>query len=156
MLDLTGHMIIWGGLFAHGDGSTGLMKVVLCYALPTVCQITIKNVQVQLTVKGKTTPDNYTPTPKSSCAQHVVVLKWSVSLAPNHRPMFMDDNARPHRARIVQHVLQQKAVQTISWPAMSPDMNPLEHVWDFIGRKINRLSLMKVFTIALKCRVFRF
>jgi hypothetical protein len=38
MLDLTGHMIIWGGLFAHGDGSTGLMKVVFCYALPTVVQ----------------------------------------------------------------------------------------------------------------------
>jgi hypothetical protein len=33
MLDLIGHMIIWGGLFAHGDGST-----VLCYALPTVVQ----------------------------------------------------------------------------------------------------------------------
>jgi hypothetical protein len=39
------------------------------------CQITIKNVQVQLTVKGKTTPESYTPTPKSSCAQNVVVLK---------------------------------------------------------------------------------
>ena len=39
------------------------------------CQITIKNVQVQLTVKGKTTPDSYTPTPKSSCDQNVVVLK---------------------------------------------------------------------------------
>jgi hypothetical protein len=39
------------------------------------CQITIKNVQVQLTVKGKTNPDSYTPTPKSSCAQNVVVLK---------------------------------------------------------------------------------
>ena len=38
MLDLTGHMIIWGGLFAHVDGSTGLMKVVFCYALPTVVQ----------------------------------------------------------------------------------------------------------------------
>ena len=38
MLDLTGHMIIWGGLFAHGDGSTGLMKVVFYYALPTVVQ----------------------------------------------------------------------------------------------------------------------
>ena len=46
-------------------------------------------------------------------------------------PMSMDDNARPHRARIVQHFLQQEAVQTISWPAMS-------HVWDFIGRKINQ------------------
>ena len=39
------------------------------------CQITIKNVQFQLTVKGKTTPDSYIPTPKSSCAQNVVVLK---------------------------------------------------------------------------------
>ena len=28
MLDLTDHMIIWGGLFAHGDGSTGVIKVV--------------------------------------------------------------------------------------------------------------------------------
>ena len=28
-------------------------------------QITIKNVQVQLTVKGKTTPDSYTPPPKA-------------------------------------------------------------------------------------------
>jgi hypothetical protein len=27
---------------------------------------------------------------------------------------------------------------TIPWPAMSPDMNPIEHVWDFIGRKINQ------------------
>jgi transposase len=92
------------------------------------CQIIIKNVQVQLTVKGKTTPDSYTPTPKSSCAQNVVDLK----------PMFMDDNAWRHRALIVQHFLQQEAVQTIPWPAMSPDMNPIEHVWNFIGRKINQ------------------
>jgi hypothetical protein len=30
---------------------------------------------VKLTVKGKTTPDSYTHTPKSSCAQNVVILK---------------------------------------------------------------------------------
>jgi hypothetical protein len=36
---------------------------------------------------------------------------------------------------IVQPFIQQEAVQTIPWPAMSPDMNPIEHVWDFIGRK---------------------
>jgi hypothetical protein len=44
------------------------------------------------------------------------------------RPMFMDDNARPHRAQIVQHFLQQEAVQTIPWPAMSPDMNPMSNL----------------------------
>jgi hypothetical protein len=37
MLDLTGHMIIWGGLFAHGDGSTGLMSRFL---LRPTCQPT--------------------------------------------------------------------------------------------------------------------
>ena len=52
--------------------------------------------------------------------------------------MFMDVKARPHEARIVQHFLQQEDVQTIQWPAMSLDMNPIEHVWDFIGRKINQ------------------
>jgi hypothetical protein len=35
-------------------------------------------------------------------------------------------------------VLQQDAVQTIPWPAMSPDMNHIENVWDFITRKINQ------------------
>ena len=51
--------------------------------------------------------------------------------------MFMDDNSKPQRARIVNFVLQE-AVQTIPWPAMSPDMNPIEHVCDFIDRKNNQ------------------
>jgi hypothetical protein len=29
------------------------------------CQITIKNVQIHFGVKGKTTPDSYTPPPKA-------------------------------------------------------------------------------------------
>ncbi len=54
-----------------------------------------------------------------------------------NRPIFMDDNARPHRAGIVTDFLEQEAIETMEWPAMSPDMNPIEHVWDYIGRKIN-------------------
>lgn len=26
----------------------------------------------------------------------------------------------------------------IDWPPQSPDMNPIEHVWDYIGRKIEK------------------
>ena len=54
------------------------------------------------------------------------------------RPIFMDDNARPHRARLVRAFLQQEAIDTLEWPVISPDMNPIEHVWDFIGRKLNQ------------------
>jgi hypothetical protein len=34
---------------------------------------------------------------------------------------------------------QQEAIDTIPWPAMSPDMNPIEHVWDCIGTEDGRL-----------------
>jgi transposase len=49
----------------------------------------------------------------------------------------MDDNARPHRAHIVQDYLQQEAIELIPWPAVSPVLNPIEYLWDYLGRKVN-------------------
>jgi hypothetical protein len=55
-----------------------------------------------------------------------------VSHFDNHaladRPMFMDDNARPHRARIVQHFSQQGAVLNFSANKV-PYMLYRVHVW---------------------------
>jgi transposase len=48
----------------------------------------------------------------------------------------MDDNARPHRSRAVTAYLQSEAVTSVPWPAMSPDFNPIEHIWDMLGRRI--------------------
>ena len=48
----------------------------------------------------------------------------------------MDDNARPHRSRAVTAYLQSKAVTSVPWPAMSLDVNPIEHIWDMLGRRI--------------------
>ena len=53
------------------------------------------------------------------------------------RPILMDANVRPHRACIVQNYLQQEAIVLLPWPAMSPDMNPAEHLWIYLGRKVN-------------------
>ncbi|GFS90037.1 transposable element Tcb1 transposase [Trichonephila clavipes] len=50
--------------------------------------------------------------------------------------LFMDDNARPHRANIVDECLQSENITRMDWPAYSPDMNPTEHVWDMLGRRI--------------------
>ena len=48
----------------------------------------------------------------------------------------MDDNARPHRSRVVTAYLQREAVTSIPWPAMSPNLNPIEHIWDMLGRRM--------------------
>nr|CAH7726032.1 unnamed protein product [Callosobruchus chinensis] len=50
--------------------------------------------------------------------------------------IFMDDNARPHRTRAVQQALENGNIARLEWPAMSPDMNPIEHVWDYVSRAI--------------------
>ncbi|UYV75760.1 hypothetical protein LAZ67_13001256 [Cordylochernes scorpioides] len=51
--------------------------------------------------------------------------------------LYQQDNARPRTARISQQALQD--VQMLPWPPYSPDLSPIEHVWDIIGRRLHAL-----------------
>ncbi|GFY30858.1 transposable element Tcb2 transposase [Trichonephila clavipes] len=44
--------------------------------------------------------------------------------------ILMDKNCRPHRANLVEDFLFQDGIVRMEWPACSPDMNPIEYVWD--------------------------
>ena len=48
----------------------------------------------------------------------------------------MHDNARPHVVRIYRQFLNRNNVKVLPWPAVSPDMNLIEHIWDYLGRKV--------------------
>ncbi|KAL0154167.1 hypothetical protein M9458_050525 [Cirrhinus mrigala] len=53
-------------------------------------------------------------------------------------PMVAHDNARPHVARICTHFLEAENIPVLAWPAYSPDMSPIEHVWDALDRRIRQ------------------
>ncbi|GBN35036.1 hypothetical protein AVEN_129147-1 [Araneus ventricosus] len=42
--------------------------------------------------------------------------------------ILMEDNARPHRAELVDNFLFDEGIFRMDWPAYSPDLNPIEHV----------------------------
>ena len=63
-----------------------------------------------------------------------IVRPYAGAVGPTF--ILMDDNARPHRARVVQQYLEQQTIEWMDWPARSPDMNPIEHVWDMLGRAL--------------------
>ena len=52
--------------------------------------------------------------------------------------IYQDDNARPHRGAVANNFIRQNNIWRMDWPANSPDLNPIEHIWDEFGRRLYR------------------
>lgn len=50
--------------------------------------------------------------------------------------IFMQDGAPCHTARSVKTYLREENIPLLDWPGNSPDMNPIENVWELMKREV--------------------
>ncbi|GFW28657.1 transposable element Tcb2 transposase [Trichonephila clavipes] len=75
------------------------------------------------------------------------VLVWGGIMLSSRTDLHIfdaDDNAACHRAVAAEQLLESEDIERMDWSARSPDLNPIEHVWDFLGRRLAARTLPPV------------
>ncbi len=65
-----------------------------------------------------------------------IIRPVAVPFVQQHHLIFQQDNVQPHVARVCQDFLTNHNINPLDWPPYSPDLSPIEHLWDEMDRRV--------------------
>ena len=80
------------------------------------------------------------------------LLEAAKDLRLGRRFIFQQDNDPKHKARATMEWFRSKNIHVLEWPSQSPDLNPIEHLWQDLKIAVHRCSPSNLAELELFCK----